>query len=133
MRFKHSEKKLKNDFRWSLLQIGIGSISLILDLFSPFFQYGWLTIGLLSLVNYFYEKNNYYLILENEILTVFSVFRKKRIILSHFKEIKKLKNSLLLKSFKRKERIQTWMTENGVQESLFFEIDRIITKQNNKS
>ena len=59
MELYHSSKFIKKKFWLGMLQIAIGLISLILNRFGPFFQYGWLIIGLLTLTDCYCDWKNY--------------------------------------------------------------------------
>jgi len=128
MKFKYSEKYLKSKLRFGVLQLGIGIVSLLVDAFGPIFQYGWLFIGIFSLLTYYLDKTKNCLTLENEIITIDCLFKNKLIKISEFDSILKNKNNLALINSSKKEKIQTWFAKKEAQDLLFHEIEKIINK-----
>ena len=126
MTFNHSNKYLKQNLIFGLLQIGIGIIALLVDSINAFFQYGWLLIGIFTLYRNYRERVKPYLILENNFLSIQRVFGYNKINLSEFNDIKKTKNSLVLVSGDKKKKIGTWPANENASELLYAEIDKIL-------
>ncbi|TVZ08635.1 hypothetical protein JM80_1133 [Cellulophaga sp. RHA_52] len=132
MTFDHSNKYLKQNLIFGLLQIGIGIVALLADSINAFFQYGWLMIGIFTLYRNYRERVKPYLILKNNLLSVQKIFGYRKINLSEFSDVEKTKNSLVLFSGEKKRRIGTWPTNKKESESLYAEIDKILTRNKKK-
>ncbi len=108
MELYHSSKFIKKKFWLAMLQIAIGLISLILNRFGSFFQYGWLIIGLLTLTDCYCDWKNYMFKIDNNILIINRMFFKRKVKLSEFNDIQMANDKLILSNYRKKKELYTW-------------------------
>lgn len=87
-------------------------------------DYGWLVISLLYFGIYFYQKTYGYLTIENEVITLNSLFRKK-INLKDIIQVKKFAGDYILKTNKKELSINTKFIEPNALAELDAELDKL--------
>ena len=110
MKILYSKKKRKYDLFYTIFCLLIGILSLFFSETNHKFLYLYMPLGLISL--YRYIKVKYYLIIEKDVLKQNYIFGKK-MELSEIKSIKQFAGEYILRTDKRKMRIDIGSIEKN--------------------
>ena len=125
MKILYSRKKRKYDLFYIIFCLLIGMLSLFLSETNHMFIYLYMPLGLISL--YRYIKVKYYLTIENNIIKQNYIFGKK-MKLSEIKSIKHFAGEYILRTDKRKMRIDIGSIEKNSLAELRDELKKLDVK-----
>jgi hypothetical protein len=122
MKILYSKKRRKYDLFYTIFCLLIGILSLFFSETNHMFLYLYMPLGLISL--YRYIKVKYYLIIEKGVLKQNYIFGKK-IDLSEIKSIKHFAGEYILRTDKRKMRIDIGSIEKSSLAELRDELKKL--------
>ena len=122
MKILYSKKRRKYDLFYIIFCLLIGMLSLFLSETNHMFIYLYMPLGLISL--YRYIKVKYYLTIENNIIKQNYIFGKK-MKLSEIKSIKHFAGEYILRTDKRKMRIDIGSIEKSSLAELRDELKKL--------
>ena len=125
MKILYSKKRRKYDLFYTIFCLLIGILSLFFSETNHIFIYLYMPLGLISL--YRYIKVKYYLIIEKGVLKQNYIFGKK-IDLSEIKSIKHFAGEYILRTDKRKMRIDIGSIEKSSLAELRDELKKLDVK-----
>ena len=125
MKILYSKKRRKYDLFYTIFCLLIGMLSLFFSETNHMFIYLYMPLGLISL--YRYIKVKYYLIIEKGVLKQNYIFGKK-MDLSEIKSIKHFAGEYILRTDKRKMRIDIGSIEKSSLEELRDELKKLDVK-----
>ena len=122
MKILYSKKRRKYDLYYTIFCLLIGILSLFFSETNHMFLYLYMPLGLISL--YRYIKVKYYLIIEKDVLKQNYIFGKK-MDLSEIKSIKHFAGEYILRTDKRKMRIDIGSIEKSSLAELIDELKKL--------
>ena len=122
MKILYSKKRRKYDLFYTIFCLLIGILSLFFSETNHMFLYLYMPLGLISL--YRYIKVKYYLIIEKDVLKQNYIFSKK-MELSEIKSIKHFAGEYILRTDKRKMRIDIGSIEKSSLAELRDELKKL--------
>ncbi|EMY80279.1 hypothetical protein ES731_11660 [Psychroflexus gondwanensis] len=128
MEIKYSKKRLNQNLYFGILWLVLGSAAAVFTEAANIFNYGYLSLGILYIATYLFEKHKKYLTITDAIISKNNVF-PKTIHLSEIKRIKKIGADYIVEAETTKLKIDTdWIDENSLSELKTF-LDHLSLKK----